>query len=88
MDAACLLFRTEAEYSSELSLVGETRERHGLTINNSPNSKLDDSGNTGMLPEIRFFKEIGSEICVSAVTGGARFGMLSMDECNTASHTR
>ena len=58
VDAACLLFRTEAEYSSELSLVGETRERHGLTINNSPNIKLDDSENTGMLPEIRFLRKL------------------------------
>ena len=71
-----------------MSLLGGTRDKKGSIINNSPNSKLDDSGNTGMLPEIRFLKEIGSEICVSAVTGGARFGMLSMDECNTASHTR
>ena len=43
---ACSLFRTDAEYPSEMSLVGETRVRHGLTIYNSLNSELAKSGDT------------------------------------------
>ena len=69
-----------------MSLVGVTRGQKYLIINNSPNSELADSRDTGPLLEIRILGEIGSEICGSIVVGVARFCMASMDECNTVSH--
>ena len=65
-----------------------TMVQQGLIIKNSPNSELSDSGDTGPLLEIRLLEEGVSGICGAAVAGGERFCMLSMDECNTASHTR
>ena len=82
------MFRPEAESPSELSLFGGTKGKHGLTIYNSPNIELSDSGDAGPLLDIRFLEEGGRGICGSAVTGGARFFMSSMNECRTASHTR
>ena len=87
MEAARLLFRPEAESPSELSLFGGTKGKHGLTIYNSPNSKLADSGDTGPLLKIRLLEEGGRGICGAAVYGGIRFCISSMNECNTASHT-
>ena len=46
---------------------------HGLTIDNSPNSDLAASGDTGPLLEIRLLEEGGSGICVDAVAGRSRF---------------
>ena len=40
-----------------MSLLGGTREKKGSIINNSPNSKLADSGDTGPLLEIRLLEE-------------------------------
>ena len=83
-----MLFRLDVESPSELSLLGGTRGKHGLTINNYLNRELAESGDTGPLLEIRLLEEGGSRICGSAVDGGARFCMSYMDERNTASHTR
>ena len=68
--------------------MGRTSGRHGLTIDNSPNSKLSDSGDTGPLLEISILEEGGRGICGSVVAGGARFCISSLDECNTDLHTR
>ena len=68
--------------------MGGTRGKKELIIDNSPNIKLADSGDTGLLIEIRLLDEGGNGIYGSAVAGGARFCMSSMDECNTASHNR
>ena len=70
----------------ELSLILGTRGRHGLTINNSPNSELSDSGDTGPLLEICLLGEGGSGIYGSAVAVGAMFCMSYMDACNTSSY--
>ena len=43
---------------------------HGLTLDNSPNSDLADSGDTGVLLEIRLLKEGRRGICGSAVAVG------------------
>ena len=59
--------------------MGRNRGRHGLTIDNYPNSELSDSGNTGPLLEIRLLEEGGSVICGAAVDGGASFCMSYMD---------
>ena len=72
----------------EMSLVGRNRRRHGLTINNYPNRELYDSGDTCPLLGISILEEGGGGIFGSEVYGRARFCMSSMDECNTASHTR
>ena len=68
--------------------MGGTRVSHGLTIDNSLDSEIADSGNTGPLLEIRFLEEVGRGICGSEVAGGAKFFISSMDECNTNSHTQ
>ena len=39
-----IIFRPDVESPSEMSLVGLTKEQHGLNINNSPNSELSDNG--------------------------------------------
>ena len=61
---------TDSESPSELSLMGGTRGMHGLTLDNSPNSDLADSGDTGVLLEIRLLKEGRRGICGSAVAVG------------------
>ena len=73
LEAYISLFRPEVESPSELSLIGGTRGRHGLTIYNYPNSELSDSGNTGPLLEIRLLEEGGREICGAAVSGRQGF---------------
>ena len=67
--------------------MGGNRGEKGLIINNSPNSELSDSRDTGPLLEIRLMEESGSRICGAEVDCRARFFMSSMDEYNTASHT-
>ena len=68
--------------------MGGNRGKYGLTIDNPPNSEISDSGDTGLLLEIRFLEEGGRGICGSAVAIRAIFCMSYMDEYNTASHTR
>ena len=81
------MFWPDAGSPSELSLVGGRRGSHGLTINNSPNSDLSDSGETGLLLEIRILEEGERRICGAAVAGGAMFCMSYMGECNIALYT-
>ena len=50
-----------------------TRVKHRLIINNSPNSNLFNSRDTGPLLEIFLLEEGGSRICESAVASGERF---------------
>ena len=66
--------------------MGGTRGKKDLIINNYPNSKLDESGDTGLLLEIRLLEEGGSGICGAELASGERFCISYMDECNTASH--
>ena len=61
------------ESSLEMSLVGGTRGHKGLIINNSPNSELAGSGDTGPLLKISLLEEGGSGICGATVAGGASF---------------
>ena len=63
----------------EISLVGGTRGYHELTMNNSPNSNLYNSGDTGPLLEIRLLEEGGIGICGAIVDGEASVCMSSMD---------
>ena len=65
--------------------MGRNRGRHGLTIDNSPNSNLANSADTGPLLKICFWDEGGRRMCGSAVAGGAWFCMSYMDDCNTDS---
>ena len=88
MEAARSLLRPESDSPSELSLVGGTSGRHGLTIENYQNSELADSGNTGPLIEIRLLEEGGKGTCGAAVAGRARFFISYMYESSTDSHTR
>ena len=83
-----MLFRPDAESPSEMALVGGNRRHHGLNINNSPNIKIYNIGDTGPLLGICVLEEGVSGICGASVAGGARFCVLSMDECNIASHPR
>ena len=80
LEAARLMFRTEAESPLELSLVGVTSGRHGLTIYNSPHRELADSWDTGPMTENRLLEYGERGICGAAVAGGARFCISSMDE--------
>ena len=76
------------ESSSEMSLVGGTRGKKVLIINNPPDREFADSGDTCPLLEISLLEEGVSGIFGAAVAGGARFFMSSMDGCNTVSHTQ
>ena len=53
--------------------MGGTRGNNRLTIDNSPNSELAGSGDTGPLLEISLLEEDGRGICGSEVAGGASF---------------
>ena len=75
MQADRLLFRPDVESPSELLLLGGTRVMHELTIDNTPNTKLVVSRDTGPLLEIRLLEEGGRGISGAAVTGGERFCM-------------
>ena len=75
MDAAQSLFRLDMGSPLEMSLVEGTRRQHGLTINNSPNSELCDSRETGTLLEICLMEEGGSGICGAAMADRERFCM-------------
>ena len=88
LEAACSLFKPDAESPSELSLLGGTSGRHGLTIDNSPNRKLSNRGDAGLLLGIRLLEKYVKGICGAAVASRESFFMSSMDNCNTASHTR
>ena len=57
MEADPSLFRPDVEYPLEMSLVGGTRGKQGLIINNSPNIELDDIGDIGPLLEISLLEE-------------------------------
>ena len=70
-----MLFRPDAESLSEMSLVGGARGHHELTVNNSPNSELCDSRETGTLLEICLMEEGGSGICGAAMADRERFCM-------------
>ena len=73
------MFSQDVEYPSEISLVGGTRGKKGLIMNNSPNSEHAVRGNTGPMLETCLLEESGSGICGAAVDYGAMFCMLSMD---------
>ena len=73
MEAAQFLFRPAVESPSWMLLVGGTRGKKGLIINNSPTSELADSSDTDLLLEIILLEEGGSGICGAAVAGGERF---------------
>ena len=60
LEPARLLFTTGAESLLEVSLVVGTRVKKELIINNSPNSELADSRDTGPLLEISFMEKDGS----------------------------
>ena len=73
------LFRPGAESPLYISLVGGNRGYKELIINNCPNAKRPDRGDTGPLLEVRLMEEGGSGICGSAVAVAERFFMSSMD---------
>ena len=65
-----MLFRPVVESPSDISLVGGTRGQKGLFMNNSPNSELVGSRDTGPLLGIFLMEEGGSGICRATVAGG------------------
>ena len=81
-----MLFMPDMESPSDMSLVGGTRRQQGLIINNSPNSELAYSRETGSLLEICLLEEGGSRICGGEVDDRERFCMSSMNEGNTSSY--
>ena len=87
MEADQSFFRPGVESPSEMSLVRGTRRKKVLILNNSQNSELSDSGNTGPLLNICLLEEGESGLFGATVAGGARFFMSYMDECSTPSHT-
>ena len=67
------MFTPDVDSPLEMSFLGGTRGQKGLIINNSPNRKLYDSGDTGPLLEIRLIEEGRRGIGGAAVAGGERF---------------
>ena len=71
-----------------MSLWGGIAEKEETNIVNNPISERAEGADTGPLFQIRFLEGGCRGICGGALAGGVRFRMLSVDECNTASHTR
>ena len=70
-----MLFMPGVESPSKMSLVGGTRGKKELIINNYPNSDISDGGDTGLLLGINLLEDDGSGICGATVAGRERFCM-------------